>query len=265
MAPLMLVNPRAEKPRRKRRAATARRRKMTAKQLRYFGPRRARKAATKKAAARKRGAAKKTIVVLSNPKGASMAKRRRRRAHKRHFLKNPRATKRRHFRKNPRIPGASLFNNAIVPAAVGAAGALGVDLLMASVPLPQALRAGAFVPVVKIGVALLIGMAVGSVASREAGEEAAAGGIIVTLYGLARNFMLTRMPGVPLGRYVPMRGVGPRNAQNPRSLRRYIPLNGAPPALLARPGGQGNLGYVNPARIGAGPPTRGTARFLASR
>lgn len=260
MAGLMILN-----PRRTRKAAktSARRRKMTAKQLRYFGPRRARKAAAPKKKKRRAGPAK-IVIVESNPKRASMARKRksggkRRRHSRKSFLSNPKRARRR-FRRNPRIPGASIFNNAIVPGMIGAAGALGVDVFMASVPMPAQLRRGYFVPVVKIAVALLIGMGVSAVSNREAGEEAAAGGVIVTLYGLARNFMLTRLPNVPLGRYVPMRGMG---------MRRYVPMKGMGygPRPMLPPNGQrpGGLAYYSPARNVAALPSRGMARHLATR
>jgi hypothetical protein len=268
MAGLMILNP---KRRRKAKAAGTgrRRRKMTAKQLRYFGPRKSRKAAAPK---RKRRAATsqpgKVVIIESNPKGASVARKRKgsgkRRHHRRkNFLSNPK--RRRRFRRNPRIPGASIFNNAIVPGMIGAAGALGVDVLMASVPMPAQFKQGAFVPVVKIGVALLIGMAVGAMSNREAGEEAAAGGVIVTLYGLARNFMMTRLPSVPLGRYVPMRGMGWRGG---RGMKRYVPLKGfRQPRPMLPPNGQrpAGLGYIQPARIAIGVPSRGNARYFATR
>lgn len=260
MAGLMILNPRRR--RKAAKSASGRRRKMTAKQLRYFGPRRARKAVAATPKKKRKAAAAKVVIIESNPKGATVAKKRkgaRRHQRRKSFLSNPKRARRK-FRRNPRIPGASIFNNSIVPGMIGAAGALTVDVVMASVPMPAHFKVGPFVPVVKIAAALLIGMAVGAVSTREAGEEAAAGGVIVTLYGLARNFMLTRLPSVPLARYVPMNGMGWQG----RGMRRYVPM-----AALPRNGGKpnGNLGYMNPARIANGNalPSRGQARFFATR
>jgi hypothetical protein len=236
----MIVNPRKKK-----------RRKMTAKQLKFFGPRRKKKKKAKRAKA-------KVIVIESNPKGANVAKKRRRhRKQKKVFTHNP---KRRRFRRNPRSIEAGFVKNTLMPAAIGAAGAVGADMLLQYVPLPPQLRTGPFVPVLKIVAALLVGAAVGAVASREAGEEAAAGGVIVTLYGLAKGFGFSGA-GAQMARYAPM--------------RRYAPMAGMgqnrfllPPGALKRPGGGGNmrgLGYQNPARVAAGNPTRANLRYLASR
>ena len=239
MAPLMIVNPR-------RKAAKKRRRKMTAKQLKYFGPRKGKK--KKKARAKKA----KVIVIAANPKGTTVAKKtRRHRKHKKVFTHNP---KRRRYRRNPRSIEKGFINNTLVPAAIGAAGAVGTDMLVNYLPLPIQFKTGPLLPVLKIAAALLVGMAVGAVSNREAGEEAAAGGVIVTLYSLAQGFRLAQ--NGQMGRYTPM--------------RRYAPMQGLPPGALKRPGGGANmrgLGYTNPARISppGGMPSRANMRYLASR
>lgn len=277
MPGLAILNPRrATSKRRRRRNAgrtrggTKRRRKMTAKQLRYFGPRKSKKKTA--------GAKGKVIIVESNPKGRAMAKRRRRKhrkTRKAKFFSNPR----RRFRRNPRTPGASFLNNTLVPAAIGAAGAVGVDLLLGNMPMPWQFRRGPMLPLVRIGLALLVGAAVGAVSNREAGEEAAAGGVIVTLYGLGRNFFLARMPGFGMARYVPLNGMGNmvRQVRRPGNMKRYVPLNGMgrglglrgqppmqPPGMLLRPAGGGNmgLGYVNPARTSR--MNRGLMRYMGN-
>ena len=108
-------------------------------------------------------------------------------------------------------------------------------------------------PVLKIGAALLVGMAVGAVSSREAGEEAAAGGVIVTLYTISKGFVTANLPGPQMQRYAPM--------------NRYAPMGYLPAGAMQRPGGATNmrgLGYQNPARTMPGP-SRANMRFLASQ
>lgn len=244
MAPLMILNPR------RRKTGAKRKRKMSAKQLKFFG---ARKKAKKKKAARA-----KVIVLTSNPKGKNVAKRKRRtrRRKAKVFTHNPRQ-KRRRFRHNPRSIEAGFVKNTFLPGAIGAAGAIGTDMLISYLPIPPQFKQGMMLPVLKIGAALLVGAAVGAVSSREAGEEAAAGGVIVALYGLARGFMQNSMPNVAMARYVPM--------------QRYVPMRGmGPPGMMQRPGGGGNmhpnqLGYMNPARIAGPLPTRAGMRFMATR
>ena len=258
MPALAILNPRAKKSSRRRRRAG--RRPMTAKQLRYFGPRKARNV-------RRRAAASSEDKI--NPKGTRMAKRRRRnsvkRRHRRRvkFLSNPR----RRYRRNPRTPGAGLVTNTLVPAAVGAAGAIATDFLMGALPIPWMFRRGPMLPITRIGLSLLLGAGAAAVWNEEVGAEIAAGGTIVTLYGLGRNWMTNQGWGGGgwggMSRYVPMNGmaIAPRR----RTMRRYVPMNGgpnsiplnAPPNMFQR--GARGLGYMNPART-----SRGAMRYFGN-
>lgn len=191
MAELMLVN-----PRRKRRAG--RRRKMTAKQLRYFGPRRARR--------RRRRAP----ALLAAP----VRRRRSRRVTRRRAVSTVRHRRRRvtRLRRNPsraiRFGGRSFsirgfLNNSLIPAGVGAAGALGVDIAMAYVTpmLPASLQTGMLRPVVRIAGAIGVGMAVSAVMGKRHGEEATAGALVVTLYDLLKGYAKANLPMIPLSDY----------------------------------------------------------------
>src|SRR5215472_6211535 len=165
MAHMMVLNPR------KRRKHG--RRRMTAKQRMYFGKRRKRKT--------------KVVTLETNPR--RRRRKHRRRAHHRRrsrsFFSNPRASRRRRFARNPRrrfrrnpIGGSSLtgfLTGTLAPAAFGAAGALGIDALIANVALPQQLMQGPALPIVRIGAALLLGAAIGALSDRQTGEAVAAG------------------------------------------------------------------------------------------
>lgn len=244
MAALAILNPR-------RKRATAKRkmkRPMTAKQLRYFGPRKVKRAAAARSA--KAPAKSKVIIVTGNPKGKTVAKRKRRHS-KKTFRANPRKASRRRFNRNPRVLGASFLRNTLVPAAIGAGGAVAVDALLAALPLPAFFKTGPMLAATKIALALGVGVAVGAITTKEAGEEAAAGGVIVALYGLGRGLAAQHFPSVPLARYIPN---GPNG-----TMRRYVPMKGNP-RQFARPGGRG-IGYTGPARQMA-PIGRGTLRGM---
>jgi hypothetical protein len=216
---LMVLNPRG----RKSAGRKKRHRKMTAKQLRYFGPKKSRKAKKAKA---------KVVIIESNPKrkrrNAVAKKRHRTRATaktRRRFRSNPRAARRR-FRRNPIGSGAAGFlGGTLMPAAIGAGGALAVDLAIGNLPLPASMKTGAMLPMVRIAAALGVGMLVGMAGGEEAGSEAAAGGIIVTVYSLMKNYMATSMPSVRMARYVSMGAIVRRRRRMAR-MARYVKMNG---------------------------------------
>lgn len=249
MAPLMILNPKARKT---RKASKKRRKPMTAKQLRYFGPRKASKKKSKAKAKKKRA---NVIIVESNPKGKTMAKKKRHnRKHKARkvFTHNPKK-RRRSFRRNPRSETAGLIRNTLVPGAIGAGGAIVTDIALGYLPLPPAFTQGLTGFAVRVAAALAIGYAVGKVSNREAGEEAAAGGVIVAIYQGVKGYVQQALPNVPLNRYVPM--------------NRYVPLRIAPPAMMNRPMQRPGLGYTNPARIARPQPklSRANMRFISTR
>jgi hypothetical protein len=230
---LQILNPRRRRRRSKRiRSRRNPRRKMTAKQLQYFGPRRRRRrvsASTRRRAGRRRRR-ETVIVAASNP-------RRRRRRYKMRiarrrrsgFLMNPR----RRYRRNPRGGEITGFlADAMVPAVIGAAGALAVDLIIGNTQqyLPSTLTTGMALPLVRMGASLLLGVAVGMAAGPVYGGAAAAGGMIVTVYGMAKNYIQQNYPQVQLARYV---GVGRylgyvrrRRVRLGRIIRRRRRLNG---------------------------------------
>jgi hypothetical protein len=291
MPAVMILNPKKSHKRRRRGP-----RKMTAKQLRYFGPR-------KKKAAK---SSPRVVVVTANPRHkrrSTVSKKRRHRRtdnanpkrRTRRFHRNPKSSRRFNFLRNPRAGG--FLDNTLVPAAIGAGGALAVDFLMANVSmLPANMKQGSMLPLVKIGAALLIGLGVGAVAGEEAGGEAAAGGIIVTLYNLTKGYMTQNMPNFRMARYVPMKGLGARRFRRMRGMRsmkglgirrrrmaRYVAMRGLgaprpfmakrmrglgasmPPGMRNRGGMKGmkGLGYVNIARQ-ASAPTPAMKRFLSN-
>jgi hypothetical protein len=253
---------------------------MTAKQLRYFGPRRSR------AKASRRRAKPEVVIVSQNPKRrASVSKHKRRHRRTKHYSRNPRRA-RRHYRRNP-IEGTAtgFLSGTLVPAAIGAMGAIGVDIAIGSLPLPASMKTGTMLTLTRIGGALGIGFLLGMVAGEDAGAEAAAGGIIVTIYSVAKTYIQQNFTSITMARYVPLAAIRRR-----RRMARYIQLHGMgavlrrrrvlrglgavkrpnmqmPVRLKAR-GGMKGLGYINPARTSGprgGGMNRGMMRYIATR
>ncbi len=90
-------------------------------------------------------------------------------------------------RKNPVGGIGGFVKGALIPSAVGGAGALALDLAMNMLPLPATLKTGTMRPVVRVAGAIGLGMLASKVASRQVGGQVAAGALTVTLYDLARS------------------------------------------------------------------------------
>lgn len=195
MSELMLVNPKRKRSRR--------RRKMTAKQLKYFGPRKRRTKRRRTALAatpRRRHRRRSRTIAVANP---------RRRSHRR----------RRHVTRLRRNPSFSMggfstrrfLNDTLIPAGVGASGALGVDLALGyfGAQLPASLQSGLPNVAVKIAGAIGIGMLAGMLAGKRFGEQATAGAITVTLYDLLKKQIMSAMPALPLHGFSDMGWISP--------------------------------------------------------
>lgn len=172
MAQMMLVN-----PRRKRRKAA---RKMTAKQRQYFAPRR-RRAASRAAPKRRR---RRTVAR------AAPTHRRRRRS----------------FRRS-RAGSVSIQNalgGFVMPAATGAAGAIGLDILWGLLPIPANLKTGQLAPVIKAAGLIGIGMVAQQtrVLPPRFVHEAVGAGLTVMAYNFIKGIVQQSMPQVALGEYI---------------------------------------------------------------
>lgn len=170
MAHVMLVNPRRRKSRS--------RRKMSAKQAKYFSrnPRRRRKSRRTVSRTRSR---RRTMSMVVNPR--RRARRSRRRAG--------------FFKRNPlSIGGNSDFMKSLMPAAIGAVGALGVDMALGAIQpnLPEELQSGAAGTALRFGGAIVVGWAAGKVTgSKKIGNEVMAGALVVTIYDMVKSYMTT--------------------------------------------------------------------------
>lgn len=100
---------------------------------------------------------------------------------------------RRKYRRNP-IQKTDIFGQ-FKDGAIGAAGALAVDIAMAKLPIPDNLKSGQMAPVVKGLVGIGIGMAVAKFGKNKSlGKQLAGGAVTVSLYNAGRQML-----AAPLG------------------------------------------------------------------
>jgi hypothetical protein len=130
-------------------------------------------------------------ILTVNP----MAKRRRKRTKnphaRRHRARNPfRHTSRRrhHAGRRSRNPfDTKGLMDALIPAAIGGAGAVGVDILLAYLPLPASLQTGWGNYAAKIAGSFAVGYAGGMALGRDKGHQITAGALTVTAYTIVKS------------------------------------------------------------------------------
>ena len=181
MAELMLINPRKRRKHKAKKSAgkkRGKRRTMTALQRKYFGKRKHKRVATV----------------------AKKSHKRRRRSITKHLS----VRRHRKYRRNP-ARGLGKFSvqgfakNTLMPSAIGAAGALGLDVLIGFLPLPPNLKTGPMRSVVRIAGAVALGIVAGMVVKKETAANIAAGAVTVTLYDVLKGAVQTAMPTLQLG------------------------------------------------------------------
>lgn len=169
MAELMLVNPRRRRRRVKAKSKRVKkRRRMSALQKKFFGKKRT----------------KRNPIV--------MAKKSRRR-HRTFIAK-------RRYKRNPSggFSTKNFMGNTLMPSAIGAAGALGIDVIMGYLPIPVQFKTGPMRAVVKVAGAAAIGFAASKFMKRETANQIAAGAITVAMYDVFKGFLQQAMPTIPL-------------------------------------------------------------------
>lgn len=184
MAELMLINPRRRK-----------RRKMSPLQRQYFGKRRAKRNPVRRK--RRRAAHRNPVATHRRRRHHAVARANpvRRRRHRRAARRNP-ISLRRGFNIK------SIVQNDLIPAAIGGAGALGVDVALAMLPIPASWKAGPLAPITKIAGAIGIGMIAKMVVGKKTADAVTLGAITVTAYDIIKSQIRTLMPSLPLSEYV---------------------------------------------------------------
>lgn len=124
--------------------------------------------------------------------------------HKRKSHKHRRASRRAHYRARGRVQNrlhrrrhrsrrvtnpfsVQGLSGSIMPALIGAGGAIATDIAMAYLPLPTTLQSGWMNVLTRAAVAIGVGYAAGAVTNKQIGQEVAAGGLIVVAYGALKT------------------------------------------------------------------------------
>lgn len=225
---------------------------MAAEQILLVNPRRRRR---RKSSAKRRVSRRRARVTrvrrrrLRNPIGAYMAAnpRRRRRRSRMGGIRRRRV-------RNPRFGGGGLSVNRIVrqliPASIGAAGAVGLDVALAYIPIPEQYKTGWLGTGVKVAGAVALGMLAGKVVGKEKGQLFTAGALTVLAYQVLRNLASTTLGSSVKG----LSGVADFEDLNLGAYMR--------PALPS-PAARGVGAYMNPAAVlnGLGDSSNGMEMF----
>lgn len=166
-----------------------------------------------------------------------------RRHHRKHYARkrNPRMRRRRH--RNPL--SISGVKSALMPAAIGAAGGVALDVAYGYLGsyLPASLQTGMAASAVKLAAAFGLGMVATKVLGAEKGRAVTIGAVTVQLYGLLKSTLASAAPSVP-----GLAGFGAYIASPGMSGLGY----GANPAVyLQKPAGMGRMGRLGRGRMGA--------------
>lgn len=153
---------------------------------------------------RKRRAKKKTVTRKRRVK----ATRRRRRAApaatvRRRARRNPiaRVARRARRRRNPIGLNLNSVKNQVMDSAVGAAGAVVLDIAYAYLPIPATLKVGAVAPIAKAAAAIALGMVASKVVSSSVAGKMTNGALTVMLHGILRETAGKMLPAVQMGEW----------------------------------------------------------------
>src|SRR5215472_9595903 len=180
------------------------------------GARRARKS-KRKSTRRKNPVARrklsaKQIAAGFGGKRAKSASRSHRKNPRRGRSHHRRSSSRSHRRRNPTSAPAShghrrrrvrqvlggIVTRDLVPAAVGATGALALDMLWPHLDfIPSQFQTGPLAPFVRIGAALLVGMAGGMIVNKRFGTMMTVGAVIPTLVDIGKGYIAAAAPLPP--------------------------------------------------------------------
>ncbi len=118
-------------------------------------------------------------------------------AHRVHHRSHHRRHHRRVRARNPRFDIKGIIGNYLIPAGIGGAGALALDIGLSYVPLPTMLQTGIPNAAVKVAGALALGFVGGKVLGRDKGKAITAGALTIVAYNLMRKLVQQYAPSVP--------------------------------------------------------------------
>jgi len=154
----------------------------------------------KRRKARKTTAKRRTTRRTTHKRRAPVARRRhnpirRRRtaAHRVHHVRR---------RRNPARRKMGFFSP-IMPAAIAAVGAIGLDLVWGYAPVPASWKAGTMGYAAKGVGALALGAVLGMFMKKSTAEALAAGALTVTIHGALKDGISSSMPNIQMGEIMP--------------------------------------------------------------
>lgn len=198
MPQILVVNPSSRKGVRKmaKKRRSAAQRAATA---RMIAANRARRSKAPRRARRRNASVAPLVRVVNARRRAAAPKRRRARTSAVAATAAGRTL--RYRRRNPTGGFVRDAMAVIVPSAVGGAGALGLDVLLGVLPLPEAMKMGPMRPVVRVAGAIGLGMLVSMVASKQTATQVASGAMTVVLYDTIKGFLARtgmKIPGIAM-------------------------------------------------------------------
>lgn len=155
-------------------------------EIMLFNPRKKAKTTVKRARRRVKG------TLVTNPKRSRRLRHNPRRAHRMH--------------RNP-ITRRDYLSNTLMPAGIGAIGAVGMDIVLGMLPLPAALKTGAVRPLLRLAGAMGMGLLAGMATNKRIGAQVLAGASTVVVYDMLRTMAQKAMPTIPLGDVEPVETV----------------------------------------------------------
>lgn len=96
----------------------------------------------------------------------------------------------------------SVKDNLLVPAAVGAVGAVVIDIVAGYLPLPASMKVGNMRYVSKAAVIIALGVLAGKIVGKKQADMAVVGGLTVMFHGIVKDFAVKNFAGV-----MPMAGL----------------------------------------------------------
>jgi hypothetical protein len=120
----------------------------------------------------------------------------------------------------------------LLPAAVGAGGALALDMLWPHLPLPAALQAGPMVIPTRLAGAVAVGIVGGMIAGKRFGTMMTIGAMMPTIYDIAKGYIAANNPapapsGAPPAPHAQLQGYAPLDGlgwPSPARMAGYAPL-----------------------------------------
>jgi hypothetical protein len=193
MARLMVVN-NPKKRKLKKKKITVRKKKRTTKKRPTIK--------TKKKVSRKKRVVKRKKLISREKR--EMAKKKRPRKKRKSVTKRrtPIArAKTTRTRRRRRLGGRDIIKTAIMPAAIGGAGAVALDVVLAMLPLPAPMKSGPGKLLIRGGAAIAGGMAISKVVDKKIGNAFMLGGLTLLAADITKNLVSNAFPNLALSAY----------------------------------------------------------------